>query len=243
MSLTRSAVAREDVLKKNSCPCSSTVELADENLSELGVHDLKNEGLRKNKIQRIFHAAPHRCWTFAREIVEILVQSGANPELEDSTGRSPLDFVETLKLNTPATTVTFARRSAFESIAKTLEQFVFEEVPPSAIKACRTTDTDQKEYLVEWLDDFSDSWVSARDISDEPIDDFENGVEHAQLDKIYEQPSFKRQANKKRQGKRERLARWSGHRPAQRLTKLVYPNHKKMDLRVKTTYLIAQPLR
>lgn len=143
------------------------------------------------------------------KIVEILVQSGANPELEDSTGRSPLDLVETLKLNTPATTVTFARRSVLESIAKTLEQFVFEEVPPSALKACRTTDTDQKEYLVEWLDDFSDSWVSARDISDELIDDFECGVEYAQLDKVYEPPSFKRQGNKKRQGKRERLARWS----------------------------------
>ena len=64
----------------------------------------------------------------------------------------PLDLVETLKLNTPATTVTFARRSVLESIVKTLEQFVFEEVPPAVIVACRTTESDQKEYLVQWLD-------------------------------------------------------------------------------------------
>ena len=143
------------------------------------------------------------------KIVEILVQSGANPELQDSTGRSPLDLVETLKLNTPATTVTFARRSVLESISKTLEQYVFEEVPPAAIKDSRVSDTDQKEYLVQWLDDFSDSWVLGRDVSDDLIEDFERGLEYAQVDKVYEPPSFTPGGKKKTKAKNKpRLVKW-----------------------------------
>ena len=64
----------------------------------------------------------------------------------------PLDIVETLKLNTPATTVTYGRRSTMESLAQTLEEFVFEEVPPSSIKQSRLTEDNLKEYLIEWLD-------------------------------------------------------------------------------------------
>jgi signal recognition particle protein len=60
--------------------------------------------------------------------------------------------VETLKLNTPATTVTYGRRSTMESLAQTLERFVFEEVPPSSIKQSRLTEDNLKEYLIEWLD-------------------------------------------------------------------------------------------
>lgn len=125
------------------------------------------------------------------KIVETLVKSGANPELEDSTGRSPLDLVETLTLNTPATTVTFARRSVLESIAKTLEQFVFEEVPPAAIKAVRLSDdgSGTKEFLVQWLDDFSDQWVAQRDVADDLVEDFECGLEYATVEKILEPPS------------------------------------------------------
>ena len=98
--------------------------------------------------------------------------------------------METLKLNTPATTVTFARRSVLESISKTLEQYVFEEVPPAAIKDSRTSESDQKEYLVEWLDDFESSWVLGRDVSDDLIEDFERGLEYAKVEKVYEPPSF-----------------------------------------------------
>ena len=77
-----------------------------------------------------------------RRSSSLFVRAGANPELQDSTGRSPLDLVETLKFNTPATTVTFARRSVLESIAKTLEKFVFEEVPPThPRRASRRTET------------------------------------------------------------------------------------------------------
>mmetsp|Transcript_28899 Transcript_28899/g.71335 ORF Transcript_28899/g.71335 Transcript_28899/m.71335 type:complete len:350 (+) Transcript_28899:860-1909(+) len=141
-------------------------------------------------------------------IVEILVQSGANPELQDNTGRSPLDLVETLKLNTPTTTVTFARQSVLESIAKTLEQHEFEEMPPGVIKGYRTTDNEQKEYLVEWLDDFSDSWVFARDISDDLIEDFEGGLEYAHVSKTYLPPSHHGIQAKENVANRQSLVKW-----------------------------------
>ena len=125
------------------------------------------------------------------KIVESLVLAGANPELQDSTGRSPLDLVETLKLNTPATTVTFARRSVLESIAKTLEKFVFEEVPPKAILDARVAqDGDGKEFLVEWLDEFEPQWVGQRDVSDDIIDDYERGLEYAKKARTFEPPTI-----------------------------------------------------
>ena len=64
----------------------------------------------------------------------------------------PLDLVETLKRNIPATTVTFARRSVLESISHTIERFVYEEVPPAAIKGVRPAGDLGDEYLIEWLD-------------------------------------------------------------------------------------------
>lgn len=147
-------------------------------------------------------------------IVETLVRSGANPELEDSTGRSPLDLVETLTINTPATTVTFARRSVLESIAKTLEQFVFEEVPPAAIKRSRVADdgSGETEYLVEWLDAFGDQWVKRRDVADDLVRDFENGLEYATVERAFEPPSRgkKRTGAKKNRG---RLVAWADGAP------------------------------
>ena len=145
------------------------------------------------------------------KIVETLVRSGANPELEDSTGRSPLDLVETLTSNTPATTVTFARRSVLESIAKTLEQFVFEEVPPAAIKRRRVADdgSGETEYLVEWLDEFGDQWVRQRDVADDLVRDFENGLEYATVARAYEPPS--RQVGAKKN--RRKLVAWADGAP------------------------------
>jgi signal recognition particle 43 kDa protein len=145
------------------------------------------------------------------KIVETLVRSGANPELEDATGRSPLDLVETLTINTPATTVTFARRSVLESIAKTLEQFVFEEVPPAAIKRSRVADdgSGDTEFLVEWLDDFGDQWVARRDVADDLVRDFENGLEYATVARAYEPPS--RQSGPKKN--RRKLVAWADGAP------------------------------
>jgi len=121
------------------------------------------------------------------DIVSTLVKAGANPELQDISGRSPLDLIEGLLLSTPATTVTYARRSIMESITRTLEDFVFEEVPPAIIQACRLKN-EQKEYLIGWLDEMPPSWVSEKDISDEVIEDFEMGLEYAEILKKYDPP-------------------------------------------------------
>jgi len=160
------------------------------------------------------------------DIVSTLVKSGADPELQDISGRSPLDLIEGLLLSTPATTVTYARRSIMESITRTLEDFVFEEVPPAAIKACRLTENEQKEYLIEWLDgkfssyfcivsciciyernisEMPPSWVSEKDISDEVIEDFEMGLEYAEILKKYDPPCPADESV----SKRRQLVKWA----------------------------------
>lgn len=124
------------------------------------------------------------------KVVEVLVASGADPEIQDNTGRSPLDLVETLMHNTPATTVTFARRSALESISDTLEQYSYEEVPPASIKAARPAGDGGDEYLIEWLDERMDSWVPENNIADNLIKDFKAGIEYAPQDKVYTPPTY-----------------------------------------------------
>lgn len=124
------------------------------------------------------------------KVVEVLVESGADPEIQDNTGRSPLDLVETLKRNIPATTVTFARRSVLESISHTIERFVYEEVPPAAIKGVRPAGDLGDEYLIEWLDERRDSWVPEYDISDDLIKDFHDGIEYARIEKAYAPPTY-----------------------------------------------------
>jgi len=124
------------------------------------------------------------------KVVEVLVASGADPEIQDNTGRSPLDLVETLMHNTPATTVTFARRSVLESISDTLEQYIYEEVPPASIKAARPAGDGGDEYLIEWLDERMDSWVPENNISDNLIKDFKAGIEYAPQDKVYAPPTY-----------------------------------------------------
>ena len=118
------------------------------------------------------------------KIVETLVRGGANPELEDSTGRSPLDLVETLTINTPATTVTFARRPCWSPSRGPLEQFVFEEVAPRGDQAVRAADdgSGEKEYLVEWLD--GGGGVPRRGGADDLVRDFENGLEYATVARV-----------------------------------------------------------
>jgi signal recognition particle protein len=103
-----------------------------------------------------------------QEVVKILLEAGADPELQDYSGRSvcaasfhpftiltkqkALDLVDMLKANTPATTVMYSRRRALEDVAQCLESFVYEEVLPLSLQASRVSTDGIIEYLVEWPD-------------------------------------------------------------------------------------------
>jgi signal recognition particle protein len=86
------------------------------------------------------------------ETVEILLRAGADPEVEDDSGRSALNLVETLKAATPASTTTYTKRSRLETLSTLLRNYTFEEVVPSNIIDSRISDNGGVEYLVEWMD-------------------------------------------------------------------------------------------
>lgn len=70
-------------------------------------------------------------------IVRKLLDAGADPELEDKKGRSPLALVQSIKDSTPSKPEFFSRRSALDEVAKELESHLFEELEPLAILAKR----------------------------------------------------------------------------------------------------------
>lgn len=111
-----------------------------------------------------------------QEIVKILLEAGANPELQDYSGRSALDLVEMLKANTPATTVTYSRRRALEDVAQCLESFVYEEMLPLSLQASRVSTNGNTEYLIEWPDEYESLWVSEKQVADDLISDFQEGL-------------------------------------------------------------------
>jgi signal recognition particle protein len=130
------------------------------------------------------------------ETVETLLRAGADPELEDDSGRSALNLVETLKAATPASTTTYSKRSKLETLSTLLRNYTFEEVVPSNIVDSRITDFGGVEYLVEWMDGtqclfsrhfglnlynegYQESWVSELDVSDDLIRDYNDGFEFA----------------------------------------------------------------
>jgi signal recognition particle protein len=127
-----------------------------------------------------------------QEVVKILLEAGADPELQDYSGRSvcaasfhpftiltkqkALDLVDMLKANTPATTVMYSRRRALEDVAQCLESFVYEEVLPLSLQASRVSTDGIIEYLVEWPDDYESFWVSEKQVADDLISDFQQGL-------------------------------------------------------------------
>lgn len=119
------------------------------------------------------------------ETVEILLRAGADPEVEDDSGRSALNLVETLKAATPASTTTYTKRSRLETLSTLLRNYTFEEVVPSNIIDSRISDNGGVEYLVEWMDGYQESWVSELDVSDDLIRDYNDGFEFANCKKIF----------------------------------------------------------
>jgi signal recognition particle protein len=85
------------------------------------------------------------------KVIATLMNAGADPSLEDNSGRSPLTLVETLLRNTPATTALFSKRLALEAVSTSLRNFMFEEVVPEAISQKRVYNS-RVQFLVTWSD-------------------------------------------------------------------------------------------
>lgn len=112
------------------------------------------------------------------EVISVLMKSGADPALEDNSGRSALNLIEMLLQNTPATAALFSKRLAMESVSKTLRNYMFEEIVPNSIIEKRSN-ASQNQFLVSWLDGYEPIWVDDVDVADDLINEFDQGLERA----------------------------------------------------------------
>jgi signal recognition particle protein len=112
-------------------------------------------------------------------VVKVLLELGADPEIQDDKGCAPLDLVkEVLKVMPKGNPVQFARRLGLESVIRMLEGAIFEYAEVQEILEKRGTG-DHLEYLVKWKDGGDNEWVKAGLIGEDLVRDYEAGLEYA----------------------------------------------------------------
>ncbi|CAG9464332.1 unnamed protein product [Pedinophyceae sp. YPF-701] len=137
--------------------------------------------------------------------VRELLEAGADPEQLDRAGRSPLELVEGLCKNIEARNdpSLLGRRKMLEDVRGFLVENTFEDVLPRAVLEVRSAggdkdagkdagaeseseeaDTAGLEYLVEWEDGTDPMWVPHKHMSEEVIQDFQQGLEYAYAVKL-----------------------------------------------------------
>ncbi|KAL1833299.1 hypothetical protein ACET3Z_002950 [Daucus carota] len=131
-------------------------------------------------------------------VAKLLIDYGADPEVEDDRKRTPLDLArEVLKATPP---MQFARRLGLENVIKVLEGAIFEYAEVQEIIEKRGRD-DKVEYLVKWMDDGDNEWVKGEMISEDLVRDFEQGLEYGVVECILE-------SREGESGVREYLVKW-----------------------------------
>ncbi|KAL3613598.1 hypothetical protein CASFOL_042523 [Castilleja foliolosa] len=109
-------------------------------------------------------------------VAKLLIQFGADPEIEDDRGRTPLMLAREILKVTPQ--LQFARRLGLESVIRVVEGGVYEFAEVSEIVE-RRGKGENVEYLVKWKDGGDNEWVKAALVAEDLVKDFEAGVEYA----------------------------------------------------------------
>ncbi|KAB1207624.1 Signal recognition particle 43 kDa protein, chloroplastic [Morella rubra] len=135
-------------------------------------------------------------------VVKLLLDLGADPEVEDEKGRTPLDLAKEILTVTPkGNPVQFARRLGLESVLRNLEEALFEYAEVQEILEKRGKG-DHLEYLVKWKDGRDNEWVKPGLIGEDLVRDYEAGLEYA----VAEGVVGKRVGD---DGQREYLVKWT----------------------------------
>ncbi|XP_068320863.1 signal recognition particle 43 kDa protein, chloroplastic-like [Pyrus communis] len=135
-------------------------------------------------------------------VVKLLVELGADPEVEDERGRKPLDLArEILKTTPQGNPMHFARRLGLEAVIRELERVIFEYAEVQELLEKRGKG-DRTEYLVKWKDGGDNEWVNAKLIGEDLVADYEAGLEYA----VAEGVVGKRVGD---EGKLEYLVKWT----------------------------------
>ncbi|KAL3504207.1 hypothetical protein ACH5RR_034048 [Cinchona calisaya] len=132
-------------------------------------------------------------------VVKELIGLGADPEVEDDKGRTPLDLAREILKVTPK--LQFARRLGLESVINILEGEIFEYAEVQEIMEKRGKG-DKVEYLIKWKDGEDNQWVKAGLVAEDLIKDFEAGLEYAVAECIVD-------SRESEGGKKEYLVKWT----------------------------------
>ncbi|KAF2316906.1 hypothetical protein GH714_042247 [Hevea brasiliensis] len=112
-------------------------------------------------------------------VVKLLIDLGADPEVQDDRGLTPLELAkEILKVTPKGNPVQFARRLGLENVIKILDEEIFEYAEVQEILE-RRGKGDKVEYLVKWKDGSNNEWVKGQFIGEDLVKDFEGGLEYA----------------------------------------------------------------
>ncbi|KAG6572145.1 Signal recognition particle 43 kDa protein, chloroplastic, partial [Cucurbita argyrosperma subsp. argyrosperma] len=115
--------------------------------------------------------------------VELLVDLGADPEIEDDQGRTPLGLAKGILKATPR--VHFVRRVGLERVIGAVEKVCFEYAEVERLLGRRGKGEDL-EYLVKWKDGEDNEWVNVGLIAAELVADFEAELEYAVAEAVVE---------------------------------------------------------
>ncbi|KAL2544124.1 Signal recognition particle 43 kDa protein [Forsythia ovata] len=135
-------------------------------------------------------------------VAKVLLEFGADPELEDDRGRTPLELArEILNVTPKGNPVQFARRLGLENVIRVLEDAIFEYAEVEVILEKRGKG-ENTEYLVKWKDGGNNEWVKAALIAEDLVKDFEAGLEYAVAESIVD-------TREGEGGKTEYLVKWT----------------------------------
>ncbi|KAL4037681.1 hypothetical protein IC575_001281 [Cucumis melo] len=133
------------------------------------------------------------------ETVELLVELGADPEIEDEKGRTALELAKEILKATPR--VQFMRRLGLEKVIGAVEKVVYEYAEVEELLEKRGKG-ENLEYLVKWKDGEDNEWVKVGLIAEDLVADYEAGLEYA----VAEAVVGKRVGD---EGKMEYLVKWT----------------------------------
>jgi signal recognition particle protein len=135
---------------------------------------------RSQESRRDSLAALHMAAGYVKPgVVKVLLELGADLEIQDDKGCAPLDLAkEVLKVTPKGNPVQFARRLGLESVIRMLEGAIFEYAEVQEILEKRGKG-DHLEYLVKWKDGGDNEWVKAGLIGEDLVRDYEAGLEYA----------------------------------------------------------------
>ncbi|GKV23943.1 hypothetical protein SLEP1_g33613 [Rubroshorea leprosula] len=135
-------------------------------------------------------------------VAKLLLDLGADPEVEDYRGLTPLNLAkEILKVTPKGNPIQFGRRLGLESVIRVLEDAIFEYAEVEEILEKRGKGH-RVEYLVKWKDGEDNEWVKAGFVAEDLVKDFEAGLEYA----VAESVEAKRVGD---DGKTEYLVKWT----------------------------------